>query len=275
VNCRLLLICLCITSLAHAQTAATRQDAAVGSSINYVFATDLGSGVYNLDGRTLQIYQLTYRRTLREVAEKQVGVRFEVPVTLGFFDFQPLDVLVEGIPTRVDSFSVVPGISFDYVMDDDWHLMPYVRAGFSVASSSVDGWLWGTGVRIQRRREYGAWSSLARSEIAVAGVNYRDDIPNDQFVRLRQGFDVTRGLGWKISGREAELGLYAIGDLIIDPPTVPLADAERQPAQFEFGFTFATRARFKIWRFDAPRLGFGYRVAGDLSAWRFVIGEPF
>ena len=274
-NYRRLLICLCITSLGHAQTSPTRRDEAVGSSINYVFATDLGSGVYDLDGRTLQIYQLTYRKTLREVAEDRLGVRFDVPVTLGFFDFDPLDVLAEGIPTRVDSFSVVPGITLDYAMDDDWHLLPYMRAGFSVASSSVDGWLWGAGVRIQRRRDYGAWSSLVRSEIAVAGVNYRETIPNDEFVRLRQGFDVTRGLGWKIYGREVELGLYAIGDLILDPPTVPVANADRQPGQAEFGFTLATRARFKIWRFDAPRLGFGYRFAGDLSAWRFVIGEPF
>ena len=272
--CRLL-ICLCITSLGHAQTSPTRRDEAVGSSINYVFATDLGSGVYDLDGRTLQIYQLTYRKTLREGAQDRLGVRFDVPVTLGFFDFDPLDVLAEGIPTRVDSFSVVPGITLDYAMDDDWHLLPYMRAGFSVASSSVDGWLWGAGVRIQRRRDYGAWSSLVRSEIAVAGVNYRESIPNDEFLRLRQGFDVTRGLGWKIYGREVELGLYAIGDLILDPPTVPVANADRQPGQAEFGFTLATRARFKIWRFDAPRLGFGYRFAGDLSAWRFVIGEPF
>ena len=69
--------------------------------------------------------------------------------------------------------------------------------------------------------------------------------------------------------------LYAIADAIMDPPTVPLVDGGREPLQAEFGFTLATRARFKIWRFDAPRLGFGYRFAGDFSAWRLVIGEPF
>jgi len=270
------LLCL-LTVSAFAQTTPEEQqeDRAVGASINYVFATDLGSGVYDLDGRTLQIYQLTYRKPLREATDGNLGVRFEVPVTFGFFDFSPVDVLDQGLPTRVDSFSVVPGLVLDHVMENDWHFMPYARVGFSVASSSVDGWLYGIGARIQRRRDYGAWNSLIRSELAVAGVNYRDDIPNDQFVRARQGVDFTRGIGWKIRGREVELGLYAIGDLIFDPPTIPLVDAEREPLQAEVGFTFATRARFKIWRFDAPRLGFGYRVAGDLSAWRFVIGEPF
>ena len=110
---------MCAPCLLQAQTP-TQQDAAVGRSINYVFATDLGSGVYDLNGRTLQIYQLKYRRELRAVTDDQLGVRFEVPVTFGFFDFDPVDVISQGLPSRVDSFSVVPGISLDHVMDNDW-----------------------------------------------------------------------------------------------------------------------------------------------------------
>ena len=71
--------------MASGQSAAqTRQDEAVGESINYVFATDLGSGVYDFDGRTLQIYQLTYEKWLREAKPGQIGVRFDLPITFGF-----------------------------------------------------------------------------------------------------------------------------------------------------------------------------------------------
>ena len=101
---------LLAASSAWAQTPGERaEDQAVGSSVNYVFATDLGSGVYDLDGRTLQIYKLTYEKELRESTPEQLGVRFDLPVTFGFFDFKPTDVLSSGLPTRVDSFSVVPG----------------------------------------------------------------------------------------------------------------------------------------------------------------------
>ncbi len=267
---------LLVSWSAQAQTAAERQEnEAVGASINYVFATDLGSGVYDLDGRTLQIYQLSWRHDLRETTAENFGIRFELPVTFGFFDFKPVDVLSEGVPTRVDSFAVVPGLSLDYPLPRDWHLVPYARAGFSVASSSVDGWLYGAGVRVEKRSDFHGWNSLVRSELAIAGVDYRDDAPNDEFVRLRQGFDLTRGIGWKIAGRETELGLYGIFDVVLDPPTAPLNGGQRQSIQAEFGFTLATRPRFVIWRWDAPRLGFGYRLAGELSAWRFVIGTPF
>ena len=51
---------------------------------------------------------------------------------------------------------------------------------------------------------------------------------DDEFARLRQGFDLTRGIGWKIRGREVELGLYGIFDVILDPPTAPVAEARKQ-----------------------------------------------
>jgi len=271
------LSCLLLTLTAHAQTpAAQARDEAVGETINYVFATDLGSGIYDLDGRTLQIYQLTYRRDLRESTPERFGVRFELPVTMGFLDFKTVDVLSSGLPDRVDSFSVVPGLSFERPLGQDWYFVPYARAGFSVASSSVDGWLYGAGLRIERRGDFHGWDRLARSELALAGVRYRDNVPGDEFVRLRQGFDLTRSIGWRLDGdRTVEFGVYTIVDLILDPPTVPVAGARQHPMQAEFGFTFATRPRYHLWFFDMPRLGFGYRLAGELSAWRFVIGKPF
>ena len=255
--------------------AETKTDEAVGQSLNYVFATDLGSGVYDLDGRTLQIYRFTYEKELREVDEDTLGVRFVMPLTFGFFDFTPLDVLSEGIPTRVDSFSLVPGFELDHVMENDWHLIPYVRGGLSVASSSVDGWLYGLGVRIERERLWRGWDTLARTEFNYSGVGYRHDLPSDQFVRFRQAINLARGMNWKIRGRELEFGMYGIFDFILDPPTAPVVDGHREPLQGEFGITFSTRPPFKIWRWDAPRLGFGYRLAGELSAWHFLIGAPF
>jgi len=274
-TCALGAILLFFATVGLAQTAETRQNDAVGASLNYVFATELGSGVYDLDGRTLQIYRLTYEKELREVDEDTMGARFILPITFGFLDFTPFDVLSEGIPTRVDSFSVVPGFELDYLLPRDWHLIPYARVGVSVASSSVDGWLYGLGARLERRKEWHGWDSFTMTELSLAGVGYRNEVRDDQFARLRQGFDLTRGIGWRIRGREVELGLYGIFDAILDPPTIPVAEARKQPLQAEFGFTFSTRPVYKLWRFNVPRLGFGYRLAGELSAWHFLIGKPF
>jgi len=267
-------LCLLGGGVAFAQSPAA-EDEAVGQSINYVFATDLGSGIYDLGGRSLQIYRFTYDHDFRDASAGRPGLRFVLPVTAGFFDFNPVDVISQGPPTRVDSFSVVPGLELDYLLPDDWHLVPYARAGFSVASSSVDGWLWGTGVRAEHAADWHGWNAFTRSELSVAGVRYRHDTPSDEFVRLRQGFDLTRGVGWRVRGHELELGLYGIFDLVVDPPTAPVANGKQVPLQAEFGFTLASRPRVKLWKFDAPRIGLGYRLAGELSAWRIVLGVPF
>jgi len=272
---RLVALLACWGGPAIAQDTAGEQDDAVGASVNYVFATDLGSGVYDMGGRTLQVYRFTYQHELREPRVAAPGMRFVLPVTAGFFDFNPVDVLSEGPPTRVDSISIVPGFELDYLLRDDWHLIPYARAGLSFASSSVCGILYGAGVRLERRGDWHGWNQFLRTELSYAGVEYRNDVPGDQFVRLRYGVDVTRGMGFKLRGREPEIGLYAVFDAVLDPPTAPVADGRKQPIQAEFGFTLSSRPTLKIWRFDAPRIGFGYRLAGELSSWRFVIGVPF
>src|SRR3954465_5450708 len=184
---RAALLLLALPATALAQTA-SQENAAVGQSINYVFATDLGSGVYSLGGRTLQIYRFTYDQDLREARAGQLGARFVLPVTAGFFDFSPVDVISEGPPTRVDSFSVVPGFELDHVMANDWHLIPYARAGFSVASSSVNGWLYGAGFRLERSFEENGWTSLFRTELSYSGVQYRNSTPLPQFERLLEAF---------------------------------------------------------------------------------------
>jgi hypothetical protein len=240
-----------------AQTPA-EEDEAVGQSINYVFATDLGSGLYEMDGRSLQIYRFTWRRELRAPDEDTAGVRFVLPVTAGFFDF-----------------SVVPGVEYDYLLAGGWHVTPYARAGLSFASNSVGGILYGAGVRLERRAEFHGWDQFLRSELAYAGVEYRHDVAGDHFLRLRHGADITRPFGRAWRGRRVELGLYAVFDLIADPPTAPVANAREVPIQAEFGVTLASRPRLKIWKLDAPRLGLGYRLAGELSGWRVVIGVPF
>ncbi len=268
-------LCGLVSILAHAQSTAPRTESeAVAESINHVFATELGSGIYDLGGRTLQVYRLTWNRYLLG-DETTTRLRFTLPGTFGFFDFKPIDVIEEGPPKRVDSFSVKPGLEFDIPLRDGWRLIPYANAGFSLASSNVEGWLYGWGIRADRHAMIGGWQTLFRAEFGYAGVDYRDGTPNDNFARIRQGMDFTRGIGWRTRGHEIELGLYGLVDIIIDPPTVPVANGESEPLQLEAGFTLATRPRVKIWKFDAPRLGFGYRYAGDISGWRFVIGVPF
>jgi hypothetical protein len=45
--------------------------------------------------------------------------------------------------------------------------------------------------------------------------------------------------------------------------------------QLEVGITFNGYPRPQIGHLHWPRLGFGYRFAGEFSGWRIVLGAPF
>ena len=45
--------------------------------------------------------------------------------------------------------------------------------------------------------------------------------------------------------------------------------------QMELGLTFNSAPRLQILSWRLPRVGFGYRLAGDFSGWRLVVGAPF
>ena len=78
--------------------------------IDFAFASQLGSGVYSMSGRTLQVYRLPFGYEFDHAADARVRPRLTLPVTLGFLDFEPVDVVHTGLPESLDSLSFVPGL---------------------------------------------------------------------------------------------------------------------------------------------------------------------
>ena len=101
--------------------------------VNFAFATQLGSGVYSVSGRTLQIYRLPFHYQLKSADDSAFGAMLTLPVTFGFYDFELQDVANGDIPTVVDALSFVPGLTLVFDVNPDWKLEPYVEAGISKA----------------------------------------------------------------------------------------------------------------------------------------------
>jgi hypothetical protein len=258
-----------------AATATAAQARATDASVDYVFASELGSGVYDVAGRTLQVYRLPFSYQLRAPREQMPGIRLVAPVTVGFFDFQPEDVLENGLPSRIDSFSFMPGIELLYATRSGWLYIPYGKLGLSVASGNLDSVLYSLGLRRERERDAGEWKLFLQNEISFAGASFRNDRSNDYFARLRVAAEFRHTFGKPRPTWQPEFGFYAIADVIGDPPTLPLAGAQKQPLQLELGVMFGTRPEWRVWRVPVPRLGIGYRIAGDFSGWRLAFGGPF
>ena len=124
--------CLSLSLLAATAAAAP---APLSSSeqavLNFGFATQLGSGIYSLSGRTLQVYRLPFGYELPHEDDAPLKVRLTLPLTIGFLDFKPQDVVDTGLPEQLDSFSLVPGVQFDYALNEHWALQPFAGAGIA------------------------------------------------------------------------------------------------------------------------------------------------
>jgi hypothetical protein len=244
---------------------------------NYAYAHEFGSGVYDFNGRTLQVYGLPLGWTAVEPGKDQAGLRLRLPVTLGFLDFRTADVVESGLPDQADSISFVPGVEFEFVISDDWRLLPYVQAGFSTASeSAVETDLFGAGIRAEHVFAAGEFEGLYAGAATYSRVAYKgQSLPDDDFLRLRNSVEFRRNAGFSLHDHPIEYGLFATVDMYADPPTGPTTGIDVPRTQLETGVVLGARPEWKVWKIPLPRVGLSYRFAGDLSAVRFVLGAPF
>jgi len=246
---------------------------------SYAFASELGTGIYEISGRTIQVYQIPLSFTLRpaKLAQPPPGINFVLPLTVGFFNFQQSDVLHLQVPTHIGALSLEPGVQLDYWRSDQWHLYPYVKAGATFASSAaVNALIYGMGIRSDYEfHELGA-TGLWRAELNHAGVHYVDSpLRNDSFTRLRNGAQLPYDIGLSIGERQVQLAPYGLIDIYFDAPSVPATGISAHTIQCEAGLMLGVNPMWQVLGIPLPRLGVGYRLAGELSGWRLVLGDPF
>lgn len=250
---------------------------------NYGFASELGTGVYEINGSTIQVYGFTPGYRLRDAQPDggRPGIRLIFPVTVGFFDFQLQDLAHLEVPRHIGALSLEPGVELDWWLHENWHVYPYLKGGASFASSEeANAYIWAIGARSDYRFSVLDGPDLWRADLTHAQVHYPAPLAdgttqaNDSFTRLRNGVELRRSFG-AAAGRRFELGVYGVSDIYFDAPHGPQSGISAKTLQFEGGLMFGANPMYQVWGIPLPRLGIGYRSAGVLSGWRLVLGDPF
>lgn len=267
---------LLLTSLtANAATPLTADERAV---INFGFATQLGSGIYSLSGRTLQVYRLPFAYALPAAEDARVRARLTLPVTLGFVDFEPRDVIDSGLPTSLGALSFVPGLALDIAVQDDWELEPFAEAGIARDhANDVQQNVYSVGLRSRYDFRHGPTEWELYEELVHVVVEQKTIDQTDDFTRLRIGTTARRPFDTAGIGRRPDFLAYGFVELYTDSPATP-ADGERTRGggvHFEVGLTFGATERLRLWRIPLPRIGLGYGFGNGLSVYRLVFGSPY
>jgi hypothetical protein len=263
---------LAVGVLLPTTTSAADERAAV-STINHAFATELGTGFYDISGRSVFLVSFSPSAELLGATASHPGIRLVVPMSAGSFNFVPDDAIDGKLPNRIDSYSIAPGFEFDIPLRAEWILTPWARGGVSVAEGTTDGLLWGTGLRLARDFDIDELAITQRHELALVTVHY-NHLPDDRFLRLRNALDLQLPTPRLSSEHRLLVGTYGILDVVPDPPAAP-AGVKPSVVQLELGVTFNGHPRPRLGWLNWPRLGIGYRFAGQFSGWHIVLGAPF
>ena len=268
----LVLVAALQVPVARAQTLLSRDEQNVA---NFAFATQLGSGVYSVSGRTLQIYRLPFSRTLRSADGSAFGIELTLPVTFGFYDFELQDIGDGDIPTSVDALSFVPGLTLVFPLQPGWTLEPYVEAGIARARDvDADSNVYAGGLRSLYAFDGQGFDWLLRNDLAFAGVDLRGAEGPNRFTRFQTVVTARRPFARRAS---VDYLVYALNEYYVDQPDGPVDSAVRggSSVQYEIGFTLGTSEPRRIWGVPVPRVGIGYRFGSNLDVFRIVIGTPF
>lgn len=248
------------------------------ATLNYAFAAQLGSGIYRISDRTIQIYRIPVSFPVVRSDGRGVGVDLRTPVTLGFYDFEPGDILNEGLPEGVNTLSLVPGVTVRVPLGRDWTLLPFADLGAAVDLTS-DQWTWvfaaGSELRFERKFGVRTFRSIAR--LLYTGNFTGEEGSYDDFGELDLGVEARDPLGICLAGHELDLGYFLAAYLYSDTlEFLRTGDGRFEfGSQFEAGFTLGTREPWRVWGVRIPRFGASYRFGQGSPAFRIVFGAPF
>ena len=245
---------------------------------HFAFASQLGSGVYSVSGRTIQIYRLPVGWQLIEPVDGRPGLRLKLPVTVGLYDFEARDVIESGLPDQLDTLTAAVGAELDFPVGE-WHLLPYLEAGRAWdAGGDADATLYSAAFHARREWQRAAHLWRFSAGVVYAGVDL-DGAGNDtDLLKLEAGFESRRPVGFDIAGTAAEVGAYMLLEWYADRAEEAVVRSGGEsgiPAQAEIGLTLGTRPVLRLWGLPLPRVGLAYRFGDGVSVYRLVFGSPF
>lgn len=252
-------------------------DAESGERLNYAFASELGSGVYNLSGHTIQIYRLPLFFPVRNVEEKSPGIRVDFPVCLGFFDLDSEDVEGTGEQEDVAMASFVPGVALEFVALPNWTLEPFVELGVARNFHDPGGaYVYAIGLGSLARFSPREFELLLGNRLLYLGEHTPGVEMDEDYAKLETGLELRHPLGLAVKGHGLDWGPYSMIDVYFQPTKVWIEDKPLDVGrQYEVGFTVGTKEPVVVWRFELPRIGLGYRFGDGVSAVRLVLGAAF
>lgn len=203
------------------------------------------------------------------------GLRVRLVLYGGIYDFTVEEAI--DLDLKFESLAATPGVEFLVPVGKGWILKPFAEVGYGRDFDNDLGFgVWSVGLRTIVTWPVKKWHLSLGTKVQYLSTFTSDLAFADDYGEIRLGFDARHPLPFTIAGNQAEISGYYIRRQWVD---AFIAKEGFDPFEIqytnEFGFTFGTDPKIKLWFFRLPRIGLGYRFGPNVSGWRLTFNFPF
>ena len=244
--------------------------------VNFAFANYLGSGFYASDSGEVFVLKIPLSTPLTSMAEGESGWVFNYPVTFGAAKVD--EISGSDVPDldSVKTFSIIPGIEYQYSVSPLWQLIPFFDLGIARdLDSDTNLRVMGAGIKSFYTFSLDGNRLLLGNRLLYADQENLDEHTNSNFAVFETGLDYIIPTDATIDGTPVNLSFYYINYYYLDELVVVDVLDERLSLENkdEVGFT-VSMPKFS-WFSDDPRIGFGVQITRNDELYRLFIGAPF
>jgi hypothetical protein len=203
------------------------------------------------------------------------GLRVRLVLYAGIYDFT-LDEAID-LDLQFESLAATPGVEFLVPVGKGWILKPFAEIGYGRDfANDLDFGVWSVGMRTIVTWPVNTWFLSFGTKFQYLSTFTSDIAFADDYGEIRLGFDGRHPLPFTIGGNRADISGYYIRRQYVDAFVErELGDPLEVKYTNEFGFTFGTTPKAKMWFIPLPRIGLGYRWGPNIKGIRLNFGFPF
>lgn len=248
------------------------------NELNYGFANYLGTGIYKVADREVQIYQIPFSYEFDQTDNDVWKITLTAPLTIGFYDFKSSDFLDDNLPDSVSTYSFVPGIEALYPVKTNWLLGAFIDAGY-VENRELNeiNKIYGAGLISNYKLPFDNTILTVANRFLYTKDTGSNIEHADDYASFETNLDLRFPSTFKQRSYVIDFSIYYANYRYFD--NLDFLRPAKRPVevgiQHELGFTFGLKQAVKYKYLTIPRLGIGYRFGDDLSIIRFVIATDF
>lgn len=175
-------------------------------NLHFAFANYAGSGIYSVNGRTVQVYHFPFTFELRDAEKHRWGLSLRLPPTVGIYDLQPEDAALASLVNRVATLGFVPRFNIIRRLSHFWTLTPFVDLG---VAKNLDGgslvWVYGVGLVAEAVYPMDGYDLMPLIRFVSAHHTGQVGVFGNDLVKLEPGLEARFPLGFRLKGKDADM----------------------------------------------------------------------